>query len=57
MEGKGGMKEVVGFINTMFPSLGDQEKYALYGTLTGLNPKVMSYMVHGNGGVIFPGNS
>lgn len=46
----GDMTSSIQSLSTMFPNLSDAEKYAMYGTLAGINPSVMTHIIKGKGG-------
>lgn len=43
------MDTVIGNLRKQFPVLSDVELYAAYGAFVGINPTVMSYVLHGDG--------
>lgn len=43
------MTSAIENMKKLFPSLSDVELYAMYATLVGITPSVMSYIVHGEG--------
>lgn len=46
---KGDMQTTIRGFKKNFPGISDLELYAMYASIMGINPAVMSYMVHGKG--------
>lgn len=57
MKGKGSMEEVIAEIKKSFSSFSDEQVYAMYGSLIDINPKVMTHIIKGNGGLVLSQNS
>lgn len=47
------MNTMVEGLKVAFPNMDEIERYAVYATLTGFSPAVMSHIVHGNGNFFF----
>ncbi|MBP6949024.1 MAG: hypothetical protein KBB50_03050, partial [Candidatus Pacebacteria bacterium] len=43
------METVMSSLRISFPNMSDVELYSMYASMVGVNPTVMSYVVHGNG--------